>query len=258
MIAAQPLGVKIENIRFYIRIKWLILALLFLTNLFENLSGLTSVFQGSVVYLGIFIVALPIFLIEWSIRKNKMVNLVTSISLCLDILIIVLVLYFHGGIENSWLFLPIFAIFLSSYIFGLFAGIAYAVFAYIVVIVMAIAQFTGFIPHFPLFDLPEAHWRNIQYIFDYMTGMFVLYMASAFSIGFLTRLAQQRAERLNEYKEKLGKFSKGEEEQKRRIHEIQGEIAIKGAELEHLEVITADQQIRIIELKGELEKLRGQ
>ncbi len=257
MIAAQPLGVKIENIRFYLRIKWLILALLFLSNLFENLSGLTAVIQGSIVYSAIFVAALPIFLIEWSIRRNKMVNLVTSVSLVFDILIIVLVLYFHGGVENSWLFMPIFVIFLASYIFGLAAGIAYALFAYVVVLIMSIVQYLGVIPHFPLFHLPEIHWRNIQYIVDYMTGMFVLYMASAFSIGFLTRLAQQRAERLNEYKEKLEKFAKDEEAEARKIHELQGEMAVKSAELEHLEVITAEQQIKLIELKEELERLKG-
>jgi len=250
-------GVKIENIRIYLYIKWFVLAIVFLLNIFENLAGLMTVMQATIAYMGIFVAAVTAFLLEWSIRKNKLVNFIAHVSLSIDILVIVLVLYFHGGIENSWLFLAVFVIFLASYIFGFLAGFIYASFSFIIVFAMSVMQYLEFIPTLALFNLPEAHWKNIQYITDYVTGMFVLYFASAFSIGLLTRLAAQRAERLNGYRANLEKTIKNEEETKKKIVAAKEEMSVKDAELERLQRISAEQQLKLIELKREIEKLRG-
>jgi hypothetical protein len=153
--------------------------------------------------------------------------------------------------------MPIFAIFLAAYIFGFSAGFVYAVFSFILVLAMSVSQYLKLIPHFHLFNLPEAHWRNTQYLVDYMTGMFELYLASAFSIGLLTRLAAQRAERVNGYREKLESTSVTEAEAKEKIRQANVEILVKGAELERLQAQSAERQLKLIELKKEVEELRG-
>lgn len=257
MIAALPAGFTIENIRLYLRLKWLIIVIVFLINLFENLTGITAFPQAFIAYLAIFFASFPALFLELTLRRNEVVNSITHLSLCSDIIAIILTLYFHGGLANSWLFLPIFVIFFAAYIFGFVVGLVYSMFAYLVILSMSITQYIGIIPYYPLFHLPIAHWHNIQYITDYMTGMFVLYVAAAISIGSMIHIATKRAERLQEYREKVENLSGNEEKFAGEIEAAKGQVAIKNAELEHLEVITAEQQIRLIELREELEKLKG-
>jgi hypothetical protein len=256
MTSAVSSSLKAESIRVYLKIKWLVLALLVLVNVFEVTAGLVSLIAAVTVFCGVFLASLLAILLEWYIRKDSKADLLCRISLLIDVLLIVLALYFNGGLENSWLFLPIFVIFLASHIFGSAAGFSYAGFSFVAVLLMSLLQYFGLIPHFPLFKLPEAHWRNIQYLGDYMTGMFVLYFASAFAIGALTQFAASRAERSNEYEDKLHKLSQSESDLKDKIRQGSLAVLIKNAELERLQAHSFEQQLKLIELKQNLEELK--
>jgi hypothetical protein len=248
---------KRENIRVYLRVKWLILALLLLSNMYEYATGVDAGIQAVIAFLGLFIAALPALIIELYIRRGDVPDVITHLSFCVDVLAIVFVLYFQGGMENNWSFLPIFVILMSSYVFGFRAGLALAIFSFAIIFTMAITQYLGLVPHFPLFDLPVEHWRSTQYLFDYATGMFVLYMASAFAVGFVVQLAARRAERVSEFKQRIENTDRDEAQIKDRVRQAKVEILVKNAELERLQAVSAERQLMLIELRKELEDLRG-
>jgi len=247
---------RIENIKLYLKMKWLVVLIIFLVNIFEGVGGLTSLAQGLIVYTGLLIVSLFGFLLHLQIKKKKSIRLITHLSLIFDILVIILTLYFHGGIQNSWLFLPTFVIFLSSFVFGFSAGVFYSAFSFLVIIIMAIIQYRGIVPSFPLFNLPEQHWRNTQYIVDYLAGMGVLYFTSALSIGLLNRLAAQRMKSVNDSRQKIEQINTNESEEKEKIRKSKVEILVRNAELERLQVFSAERQLELISLKKELEELK--
>jgi len=253
-----PVGAQIENINLYLRIKALIISIILIINIFENLTTLASNFvQNLIVYLGLFVAGVFGLLLYLCVKKNKLVDLVTHISLVIDVLVIILVLYFHGGIQNSWLFLPTFVVFISSYIFGFHSGLLFALYAFLFVFIMALGQFFNYLPHYPVFNLPEAHWRSFTYIVDYVAGMGVLYFTSAFSIGILNRLAVQRTESIDKYQKKLKELSINETEVKDKIRKAKVEILVRNAELERIQRGSAQRQLKLIDLKKELMDLRS-
>jgi len=251
-----PSGLRIENIILYLRTKWSIVTIIFLINIFENLTGLVSMRQGAFVYIALSIVVVPALFLQHLAKKGVTNAPLTHVSLVLDLLTVLFVLYLHGGIQNSWLFMPMFIIFIAAYIFSFTAGLAYAMLAFLIVLAMGLLQYTRMIPHLPLFDLPEEHWRNVRYMADYFAGMFVLYFSCAFAVGALTKLAARRATRIDEYKENLQKCKDKETEVKEKIRLAKVEILVKNAELERIQVKAARQQLRLIDLKKEIDNLK--
>jgi len=110
--------------------------------------------------------------------------------------LIILALYFNGGIENTWLFFPVFVIFFSGYLFSVRASLAYAVVSYLSILLMFFLEYFKIIPHFGIYNLSELYWRNTEYCIDYLVGMFMLYFFAAFSSGYLNQIMAQAAERL--------------------------------------------------------------
>lgn len=255
MSATLPTDVQIENVRLYLKVKWAILGFLAAVMALENILGVSFV-SGLVNYIAVSFLVVSGAALEWSIRSKRMLTVLTALSLLLDIAVIVLVIYLHGGMEDTWLFFPVFVIFFSSYIFGISAGIAYAALAYICVLSMSLFQYFGLIPYFPQFDLPVEHWRNFEYLIDYMLGMLLLYGASAAAMGLLNQLAAQSAKKVEEYRQKLKEASISEADAKEKIRQARVEIMVKNAELERLQGVSAERQMTLVELKRELEEIR--
>jgi len=252
---AFPEHVKKENIRVYLRLKWFVISGIFLLNAFENLNGIVTLKQAGVVYLICLIAALPALYILLSIKREKLPDIVTHISLALDTALVFLALYFNGGVENSWLHLPIFVTFLASYIFGFVPGLLYATYSFIILAAMSAMQYFGAVPTYPLFNLGEAHWKNPQYMIDVLTGIFVLYMSSAIAIGLMNQHDAARAERVDDYAGKIGALASGEADAKEKLRHAKVEFMVKSAELERLLGQSAERQMELIGLKSELERL---
>lgn len=256
-MTAVPLSVRIESVLLYLRIKWLVIPLILLVNIFESVSGLISFAQAAIVYAALLASVVPLIFLHYSLKQKKGFQALTAVSLLIDLIVIFVTIYFHGGVENSWLFFPPLVIFMAAYVFNFTAGLGYAILSYIFLVTMAYIQYHNILPSYPLFALPQVHWRNPKYLMDYLAGSFAYYMLAAFAVGSITRLAAKRAERMDEFRSKLENAKSEEDAIKERIRQSKVEILVKNAEVERLQVYSAGRQLKLIDLKRKLEELKS-
>ncbi len=224
--------------------------------IYEVIVGQTKDYQTASVVFALFLSATPIFFLLEPLKREMFSKALIYFSLALDVFLLLLASYFHGGLEDTWLSVPVFVIFMASYIFGFRAGIIYAAYSFLLVLFSSVLQYAGVVPHFPQFILPEAHWRNPMYFSEYMAGLFIFYFISAAAVGLLTQLAEGRAMRIEEYRKKLEDAQNEVAKEGKAVGQIEQEIDVKLAELDRFERTSSDQQKRLIELKSEIERLR--
>ncbi len=253
---AVPMSVKIDSLWLYLKIKLLVLGLILVVNVAEDLLGIVSRMESMIVFASLVVAVIPALVLYVSLKKNRLFAPLGHISVTIDLIMIFVTTYFHGGVENSWLFLPPLVIFIAAYMFDIFAGVAFALFSYALLVLMAYLQYSNTLPTFRLFDLPPEHWRNAKYLTDYLAGSFAYYILAAFSVGTLTRLAAKRAERADEFRERLEKAKTEDDEIKEKVRKAKVEILVKNAELERQEVYSAGRQLKLVDLRRRLEEMK--
>ena len=188
-----------NKLRNYIIIKWGFCGFLFLAIVIFYFNGdlhLTGFISSSVILL--FCGILGVF-VKIAIKKGKSVNSLTHFSLSFDLFLAITAIYFTGGIENNWLFFPIFCIFVANYLFTFKMSLIYATVSFVSIVIMFLLEYFNIIPHFGTYGFPDnfytvypSYWR------DSLLGVFILFYFSAFIGGYFTRVINQSAARLQQ------------------------------------------------------------
>ncbi|MFH1347572.1 MAG: HAMP domain-containing sensor histidine kinase [Candidatus Margulisiibacteriota bacterium] len=189
---------QIEKLKYYIRIKWGAIAIISVIVILFSFAGIITFLAAGAILGALLVAALINFWLIHAIRTKKHLFLVAHGALTLDILAIVIGLYFGGGMENTWLFNPVIIIFASGYIFSLYVALGYAAYSFSLILAMFLLEYFRFIPHFPAYGLPDLYWKHPQYCIDYLAGMFLLYFIGAFSSGIFNEILSRAAGRLEE------------------------------------------------------------
>lgn len=194
-----------KEIKLYIRIKWWVLAVIVALIAGEKLFGVIGWIAAASSFITLAMAAGTNLWLSSAVKRIKFTPLITYFSLSFDLLLIIVALYFNGGLENTWLFLPVIVIFVSGYLFTLRVSIAYAVISFFAIFIMFILEYYRIIPHFSIYNLPELYWRNLERCFDYLIGMFLLYFSAAFTSGYFNQILRQAAAELEEARSDLEK-----------------------------------------------------
>ncbi|MDD5382461.1 MAG: PAS domain-containing protein [Candidatus Margulisbacteria bacterium] len=119
-----------------------------------------------------------------SVRSEKSPPFLGQLLITLDLLIITAVMYFHGGVENRWGFLPVLVITISGLYYSLGTTIFFATFATILFAAMTWLEYFNLVPHFGSYGLRLAIWQDRNYCLDYLLGMACLYYSGAVVSGY--------------------------------------------------------------------------
>jgi signal transduction histidine kinase len=186
MSAQRELGV--ERARVYLSLKWIAVAAIFCVISTEALLGELSPIVITVDYLGLALTGSTGLLLEWLRRQGKFYSFITLLSLLLDQTFVFTVLYFSGGPENSWWFLPVFLIFIAGYIFSAGTALFVACFSSIVISLDFVLEYFNLLPHHYIYSAANESWRNGALLTDYLLGMFMLYFMGALISNYFSRL----------------------------------------------------------------------
>jgi len=182
---------EFEKLRLYIRMKWWAVFILLVVVLMETLVGSTGLLALFSTYAGLFVVSVINLTLYLFTRKGKFHPSLLHLSLVFDLLIMSAVLYFSGGPENAWWFIPVLVIFTSGYLFNQQIALAYALLAFLILSLVFGLEYSRLVPHYPVYALPSAHWMNRVFLSDYALGMLVLYSMGALISGYFNRLMQE-------------------------------------------------------------------
>ncbi|MFC1637544.1 histidine kinase dimerization/phospho-acceptor domain-containing protein [Candidatus Margulisiibacteriota bacterium] len=254
----------VDRINIYYRAKWGFVFVVFLLFFIEFFIGqmtggmffmILAVLCGAVVTAGLLTIAL---------RRGGLIAVFTHISLATDIVTLIFILYFTGGVENIWFFTPVLLILSAAYIFGLNSGMVYAALSFVLIFLVFTLEYLRIIPHFSLHNIPEIYWRIPFRTANYLVGLGMLFFIVAFSIGKLTQLTQEKQRQHEESLADAKASQKNAEESQQAMMNVAEDLERAKAGLEkrvrertaELEDAKANLEKRVAERTVDLEKAR--
>jgi hypothetical protein len=189
---------KAERIKLYLLVKAITLGILFLAINFEFALTTISVI-AYVAGLGATIVETVIGLISWHLLRRRTYEPGwIHLSLAIDLLVILVGLYFSGGPQTTWGFLPVIVIVMGGYLFDLTVAAAYGLASLVGIAMLFGFDYWGILPHQLAFNLPYYYWSNPNYLTDYFLGLLLLFVVASVVSGYVSQAGRRSAAHMKE------------------------------------------------------------
>lgn len=238
--------INIGAAKTYLFLKWLILISASLLVGLELLLGVINstyfLYTFSCLLASAFF-TLPLF---FAFKKEKLFPFLAVLSFFIDLILVILALYLNGNVENTWLFFPVFIIFLSGYLFSLTISMAFAALSFLGILGVYLLEYFKVIPHFPAYGYPDFLWQYPHYAQDYLIGMFLLYLVGGFASGYLNAAMRRKNEDLEKSLLLSNAAQKDTETGRRALMNVMEDLRRAKDELE----------IRVKERTAELEQIK--
>ncbi|OGC04950.1 hypothetical protein A2276_03230 [candidate division WOR-1 bacterium RIFOXYA12_FULL_43_27] len=238
---------EIGNIYSSLRVRNIVLCGVLFFLVFKTLLG----FVSAKILLPAYIILTAAFLLNFLayvlLKSKKILFIFSYLQFVLDLVVIVLALYFSGGIENTWGFLMAVTIAISGLYFSFATAIFIAIMAIIAFGGMVWLEYLQIIPHFNAYGLDI--WKNTPYVVDYFSAMLVLYVGSAVVSASAGYNLKKRKEDADAYAEELKKKIKT-------IEEFNRELRSKYADIERLNQLFVGRELEMVKLKEEIKELK--
>jgi signal transduction histidine kinase len=192
-----------EKIQAYIKSRWFAIVGTLLIFAAENAVGIRVSLSATLApYVSLTAMLLSNLLLTFTLRRGWTYRNRAHVVLVYDLFFICAGLYFAGGPESTWWFLPIYVIFNAGYYFNIRIAIGYATLASLFMVNDFWLEYYGLIPHWFLYSPTAVSWRSEIYLTHYMLGMFLLYFGMALASGYfyqaLTAISRRLAESLRQ------------------------------------------------------------
>ncbi len=253
-----------QKYRAYIRLKWWAVLLIFLAVVVETFFQAAGKMAMLTTYAGVFMAAAVNLILDILARRGRYYLSLVYFSLGLDLFIITMVLYFSGGPENTWWFMPVLVIFVAGYIFDQKTALGYALGSFLGLSLIFSLEYSNLIPHFSIYAFPASHWMNRVFLTDYALGMLLLYSTGAFISGYFNRLMKRSSDQLEKNLISTLEAKKEVESSRKALMNVMEDLNKAKSELEirvrertvELEDAKANLEKRVAERTADLERAR--
>lgn len=245
----MPNKSEIQNIYSALRLRNIVLLGVIFFLVFKTVFGFASATILFPAYMILSLAFLLNFLGYLLIKNERILMVFARFQFILDLFVILLALYFSGGIENSWGFLLSIVIVISGLYFSLATALFIAFFAICAFAGMVWLEYMEIIPHTNAYGLDI--WKNLPYLFDYISAMFVLYIGAAVVSVSAGHNFKRRKEETDEYAKELQK----------KIHTIEQfnqELRSKYSDIERLNQLFVGRELEMAKLKDEIKRLKAE
>ncbi|MBN3033450.1 MAG: response regulator [Candidatus Saganbacteria bacterium] len=235
-----------EKIALYLKLKGLALFAIFAINAAEFMYGAI----GAVAYFsGLLALAAAGCggALLWStLGRGWVAAPMVHASLVTDLLAILAGLYFNGGPQTTWGFLPVVVILIAGYLFDLRVALLYGVSSFVALCSFFVMEGLNFLPHQFSYPVPYEYWRSFNYQSDYLLGVGLLFAVSAVVSSYFGRTLRRSNEHLKEVLAVTESARVAAEASRKSMMNVMAELANARLELEQ----------RVRERTRELEDIR--
>jgi hypothetical protein len=230
-------------------------------------------------YVWLTIVALTVWLLgayffEFLIKKQKRAKTVENLLLIhylTDILWMTTITFNAGGIEWSSAIFYLFIIIYANIIFSRMKGLLVSTFCVIFYSTLSILQYLGFIPFRPYFDLGVNLYKNLDYLLTTLIFVVITFYLAGIAANLFTEVLKRRTIELAKTKAELEEvknilevrvaartreLKELVERQEEIIKERTKELQEKIIELEKMNKLMIGRELKMVELKKEIEGLK--
>lgn len=240
---------EIENIYASLRLRNMVLSGVLFFLVFKTLLGFASAQVLFPAYIILTIAFLLNFLAYLLIKNEKILIMFSYLQFGLDLIVILLALYFSGGIENTWGFLLSVVIVISGLYFSFITAFLIATLSILAFAGMVWLEYLEAIPHFTAYGLNM--WKNLPYIIDYITAMLVLYVGAAI-------VSTQAGYNFKKRREETEAYTSELKDKLKTIEHFNRELRQKYEDIEKLNKLFVGREMEMIKLKEELARLKGE
>lgn len=184
----------IERIYWLIKLRWIAILGLILTIIFVQQILHLSLYILPLYYISVLLCVynLAFFLFLNQIRRKTGINLaiinwIANAQISLDLLCLITLIHFSGGIENPFIFYFIFHMIIASILLSRLASFLQASFSVLLFLFMVVFEYFGIIPHYNLVGLIASdQYQNPIYSgavsFVFISTLYIaVYMATSIS-----------------------------------------------------------------------------
>lgn len=221
--------------RWFIRIRWIAIVILLISTYVVVHFFDIMIHDTSIYFLALSLLVtnlLHTYLIKRFVKKknDNIIGWIKSeirIQIILDLIILTMILHFSGGIENPIIIFYFFHLIIASSIFTTRESYFHALFALLLISVLAFSECYGFIPHFHLEGFVNDDLYQNKF---YLYGGGIIYIFTSILIVSLTHMIFTRSVKIEETYVKtnleLEKKDKLQNEYVLRVtHDIKGHLA---------------------------------
>jgi hypothetical protein len=185
------------KIKLLIKIKLWVITVGFFFILSEAVLGVRDLPDISTGLLGAFFSGAITLLLKRALNKGRANVLLVHLSFIFDALLIAAAVYANGNIETVWAFAPVFITYMSAYVFGVWAGIFYALYICLIFTGTFTLELVGILPHVPTYGIPNLYTMDLEYFKDALLGLYLMHFITAVSVGSLSRTTDMRNEKID-------------------------------------------------------------
>jgi len=222
----------------------------------------------------LFCLFLTPFFFDPLLKRQKSIESVEAVCFAywaLNITLISLIFYFVGNIWWLGVLIFISPIAHSNILLPRKKGLALVIYAAACCISLALLEFFMIIPHHQFFSVSEGTLRNPFYLLSSLILILVLFPYAAYLTSSSSQILRKRTKELGEVYEKLEdakttleikvrarteELNEINKELEQKITERTKELQNRIVELEKIHQITINRELKMIELKRELDKFK--
>ncbi|MDD5382456.1 MAG: ATP-binding protein [Candidatus Margulisbacteria bacterium] len=242
---------EIGRLLLYIRIKWVVIISIFLLVATETIIGIVQPIATMSSFVALVIASLTNLVLFYIIKRKQPYTLTSYLFLLFDLALVILALYFNGGLENTWLFLPVLLIFFSGYIFTMRVSLSLAALAYAGILAISLLEYFEVIPHLTIYNIQNFLRNNLEYNIDNLVGLFLLYFASAFSSGYINQIMRNT---FKDLENSMLNYKASQEESEASRKALMNIMEDLGKTKDELEIRVSQRTSELEEAKTNLEK----
>ncbi len=192
-----------DRIRPYLRIKALTIVLVMLLT---TLKVYFNVVEPAAYVTGILASLFSALTMVWlwlAASRRQVAPAFVHAMLVTDLLAIMIGLYFYGGPQTTWGFLPVVVIVMASFLFDLRTTIVYGLLTCAMLLAVYGVDYLNLLPHQPAFVFSYPYWRNGGYLLDLLSGLFLLFTLVTAASAYFNHLARAATRRIKKTVEDL-------------------------------------------------------
>lgn len=152
-------------------------------------------------------VALLNILYHWFFKNGRrwndsLLQFMAFLSIFTDVIVISICFHYAGGIESTSFLYYIYIIIASSFIYGFWGTMLFALFCSLGFLYIIWGEYYGFIYHIQRYTFPLPYMEQPRAIFTMSVNVIISYFITAIFSGFLANLAKRKEEQLFNEKQK--------------------------------------------------------
>ena len=255
---------RIATNRWIIKLRWLyMVGVLLIGFLTKTISHSNVEFSfAAMVFLFIAFAAINIilYLAQKRVEKKfskKLLNFISYTQIILELTFFTIIMHSAGGIESIstvFFFLPVVS---ASLIFGSSGSILTALASGVLINLLIIAEYYGFIRHIPRYGTPTVEYLSLTISLTKTITTSIFYVIIGSFSGYGAKMLFKREKSFEEKVEQLDEQSQKLTKRGQELIAANRELDDKVAELERFQKQTVGRELKMIELKNKIKDLES-